>query len=65
MKKLILKKNEKKVTFSFAADAFKRKGDIGHIAYGKTPMVAFSVCEKEDASQETIDILSKAILVKK
>lgn len=57
------KKNEKKVTFGFAADAFKRKGDIGHIAFGQTPMVAFSVCEKTDVSEETLDILNSEVKI--
>ena len=53
------KRNEKKVSFAFAADAFKKADDVSHIAFGKTPMVAFSVCEKQDVSDETIEILNK------
>ena len=53
------RKNEKKVTFGFAADAFKQKDDIGHIAFGQTPMVAFSVCEKTDVSDETLKLLAE------
>lgn len=52
------KRNEKKITFAFAADAYKRKDDIGHIAFGQTPMVAFSVCEKEHVSTETLKMIS-------
>ncbi|MFI0427756.1 MAG: hypothetical protein ACH34V_12465 [Flavobacterium sp.] len=54
------KRNEKKVTFAFAADAYKRKDDIGHIAFGQTPMVAFSVCEKEHVSTETLKMIKGA-----
>lgn len=50
------KRNVKKVTFGFAADAFKRKNDIGHFAFGKTPVLAFSVCEKSDVTEETIKL---------
>ena len=53
------KKNSKKVTFAFAADAFRRAGDIGHIAFGQTPVVAFSVCEKSDVSEETLKLLQE------
>lgn len=47
------KKNEKRVTFAFAADSFKRKDDVGHIAFGETPMIAFAVCKDKDLSEET------------
>lgn len=56
------KRNEKKVSFAFAADAFSSKDGVGHIAFGKTPMVAFSVCEKEDVSKETLEILDKSLV---
>lgn len=47
------KRNSKQVKFDFAADAFKSKDDVGHIAFRKTPVVAFSVASKEDVSEET------------
>lgn len=53
------KLNQKKIPFAFAADAFKRKDDIGHIAYGETPMVAFCVVKHEHASEETIETYNK------
>jgi hypothetical protein len=56
--KVIEKRNTKQVTFEFAADSFKRKGDIGHFAFGKTPVIAFSICSKDEASDETIEIFN-------
>jgi len=57
--KVIEKRNAKQVTFEFAADSFKRKGDIGHFAFGKTPILAFSICSKDEASDETIEMFNK------
>lgn len=57
--KVSKKRNEKSVTFGFAADAFKTKDCVGHIAFKKTPMVAFSVCEEADVSEETLGIYKK------
>lgn len=54
------KKNEKKVTFAFAADSWKAPG-VGHIAFGKTPMVAMSICKKEDLSESTLEMLGETI----
>jgi len=51
------KKNEKKVTFGFAADAFKQADSIKHFAFGETPVVAFAVCEKKDVSEDTLKML--------
>lgn len=59
------KRNEKKVSFAFAADCFKKAEDVSHIAYGKTPMVAFSVCEKEDVSEDTLKFLEDSLDKKK
>lgn len=50
------KSNQKKVTFSFAADAFKDAG-VGHIAFGQTPVVAFSICKKKDVSEGAYALL--------
>lgn len=55
------KRNEKKVSFSFAADCFKTTEDVSHIAFGKTPMVAFSVCEREDISEDTLNFLQESL----
>lgn len=49
------KRNVKKITFGFAADAFKQEG-VGHIFYGKTPMVAFSICKNTDVSDHVIQM---------
>lgn len=53
------KKNEKKVTFAFANDAFKEQDGIAHIAFGKTPVRAFSILKKEDASPQVLDMLKQ------
>lgn len=54
--KVIEKRNTKQVTFEFAADSFKRKNDIGHFTFGKTPVISFCVCSKDEASIETIEM---------
>jgi hypothetical protein len=54
------KTNQKKVTFSFAADAFKRKTDIGHIAFGQTPCLSFCICNPEQVSDSTKQRLKEA-----
>lgn len=51
------KKNEKRVTFSFAADSFMAKDDIGHIAFGLTPTFSVVVCERKYASLESIEMI--------
>ncbi len=53
------KRNVKKITFGFAADAFKQEG-VGHIAFGKTPMVAFSICKETDVSDQTIQMVKES-----
>lgn len=52
------KRNVKKVTFGFAADAFKMKDDIRHFAFGKTPVLAFSVVNREDASDLSLSLVN-------
>lgn len=51
------KRNVKKVMFGFAADAFKRKEDIGHIVFGETPVAAFCICKKKDVSDDTYNMV--------
>ena len=58
------KRNVKKVTFGFAADAFRRKGDIGHFAFGATPAFAFAIVNKEDASDLSISLAVSIALEK-
>lgn len=53
------KRNEKKVSFAFAADSFKEQDGIGHFAFGKTPVMAFTICKKTDLSDDTLKLLSK------
>lgn len=53
------KKNNKRVPFSFAADAFSRPGDVGHIAFGKTPAIAFIVCRPDEVSEGAKSLLPK------
>lgn len=52
------KTNEKKVTFSFAADAFKKSESVGDIAFGITPVLAFAVCDKKDVSDNSLELLN-------
>lgn len=53
------KKNNKRVPFSFAADAFARAGDVGHIIFGQTPAIAFIVCRPDQVSEGTKKLLPK------
>lgn len=55
------KKNEKKVTFAFAADAFAFKDDVRDIAFGQTPSVAFVICKRDQASEDSIKILEDSL----
>jgi hypothetical protein len=55
------KKNEQKITFSYAADAFARPGDIGHWAFGKTPAWSFTICKAEDVSEGVKKLISEPI----
>ncbi len=58
------KKNEKKVTVAFTADTFRRKGDIGHIAFGQTPFFGTIICNRSEASPATIKMLDEDVLAK-
>ena len=50
------KRNEKLITFGLAADAFKRKDDIGHLAFRQTPCVAICICNQGDVSEKTLEV---------
>jgi hypothetical protein len=54
------KRNTKSVTFDFAGDAFSRPEDIGHIAFGKTPVLAVCICKREDIADKAFEQLEKA-----
>ncbi len=58
------KRNEKKVTVAFTGDVFKRKGDIGHIAFGQTPFFGTIICNRSEASPATIKMLDEDVLAK-
>ena len=53
------KRNEKKVSFAFAADAFKNKDTIGDIVFGKIPIFSIAVCKEEQLSEDTINLIKK------
>lgn len=54
------KTNRKNVTLSFPADAFARPNDVGHIAFGKTPVVALCICAPEHISETALELIDKA-----
>lgn len=55
------KNNQKKVSFVFAADAFKAKDDIRDLAFRQTPSVCFAICDKMFVSEEAIKMLEEAL----
>ncbi len=59
--KVVKKRNIKEVTFGYAADAFKESDGIGHFAFGRTPVVSFSVCNKSQLSQSSLDLIAKKV----
>lgn len=54
------KTNRKTVSFAFAADAFARKSDVGHIAFGKTPVLALCICSSDDISADALKLIEQA-----
>ncbi len=52
------KTNSKKVTFSYAADAFKEADSIADIAFRKVNTLSFAICNKEFVSEEAKQMLS-------
>jgi len=57
--KYVKKRNETQIPFAFAADCWKHQNGVGHIAYGKTPVVAFGVSEKNEVSEETLKMFNQ------
>ena len=53
------KRNEKKVSFGFAADAFKDKDTVGDFLYNDTPLFSVAVCKKTHVSEETLELYNK------
>lgn len=51
--------NAKVVPFAFAANAFKSQDGVDHIAFGKTPVVGFAICKREDLSEQTLKVLKE------
>lgn len=54
------KQNSKKVTFSYAADAFKSADDIRDIAFGQVNVLSFAICKKEYVSERALELLIEA-----
>lgn len=53
------KRNSKTMQFDFAADAFAQEG-LGHIMFGKTPVVAICICPPEFISEQALEKVKKA-----
>lgn len=54
------KQNSKKVTFSYAADAFKAPDDIRDIAFNQVQVLSFAICKKEYVSVKALELLEEA-----
>lgn len=54
------KTNRKNVSLAFAADAFARPGDVGHIGFGKTPVVGLCICPPEFISENAKKMIAEA-----
>jgi len=56
------KKNQKSVSFGFAADAWVRKGDVRDLAFRETPSVCFAICAPEYVSDSAKDIYKQGLI---
>lgn len=59
------KKNQKSVSFGFAADAWVRKGDVRDLAFRETPSVCFAVCAPEYVSDSAKETYQKGLIARK
>lgn len=59
------KRNEKKVSFAFAADAFHSKGDVRDLAFRQTPSFCVAVCGPNFVSDSAKDIYQQGLIARK
>lgn len=52
-------KNVQRVPFIFAAEGFKRPGDVGHIAFGKTECISFMIVSPDALSERAKEDFDK------
>lgn len=53
------KTNEKRITFSFAANTFVEKESVGDLAFGKIPTLAITVCNKKQIAPESLKLITE------